>query len=83
MKKAWKGGLRFGEAHCPAAIYQIRIRKETVIFSFASAWYAGSTSAPQLSMPPTPRMAPQTVTTVRTGCGSSSRWAAASSCCGV
>lgn len=45
--------------------------------------YAGSTSLYQLSMPPTPRIAPHTVTTVLTGIGSSSICAACSSCCGV
>ena len=60
-----------------------RILRENAWSSCAPTRYAPSTSAPQLLMPPTPRMAPHTVTTVRTGLGSSSRWAAWASCQGV
>ena len=40
------------------------IQKENVISSSPEIWYASSTSAPQLSMPPTPRIRPRTLTTV-------------------
>ena len=52
--------------------YSGRISKEKAISPSPLMWYGGCTSAPQELMPPTPRTAPQTHSTVRRSGGSSS-----------
>ena len=71
------------ETRFPICLPRKLMRNEKTISLSGGTWYASSTSVFQLSIPPTPRIAPQTVTTVRQGSGSSYAWQASLSCWGV